>query len=1227
MKMMGIPYDLKKTNNQHMKKPLFLTMALTLCLGVAKAQQLKAKPVQSLQISTVQPLDPAKRSNLSQLKYANLGQKPSNKVSSSAASFFEDFDGISGATAGGAGTYKFPTNFLLRNVDNRTPDGLVSYVNEAWERREDFANAVSDSAAFSTSFYSPVGAANDFMWTPLVTGITANSVLSWNAVAYDPIYPDGYEVRIMTVAPTGGSGVLGNQLTNSTSILSIAAENSTWTGRTVSLAAYAGQSVFIGFRNNSNDKFLLLIDDIKVEESIAIDAQVIAVDTVSEYTGIPLKQKANLTLGGKIRNNGTSALTNIALKVDVRDSTNAIVATFTSATAASLAPGAINAFAITNVALPNVIGSYTFTFNPVLSAQIDQVPANDALTWGGAFRYTANEYARDNAGVSIGLGIGAGNGGYLGQEFNIISTDVLKSVKATFTRGYTGKKLAAVIYNTLPNGAPNAIVAVTDTLLYLDNAARTYNLPIKGGFAILPIGRYVVAEIEFDSVIQLANPASIFTTKKIWVNWPTIPGGTWTNVETFGASFSKPLMLRPQFGKISGDDVCDAITLNAGSNGPFRHDLSTTQVGEVIPPFAGSGITQGAWLNDGTGITNTMWFKFVATTKKVRILSNWFGSNFDDTQLAVWKANAGACGDLLSASTATLLAANDDSSGIYYGSLITGSTLCLTPGATYYVQVDAYKTSLSSTMGNSLYVILQPIADIIPTITGLNTAYCIGAPAVTLVGSPSGGVFTVNTTASVNYTPTVVGTDSIKYLVNGCFKTTQLITVNALPNVTANASTAAVCLGGTLTLTGGGAATYTWDNSVTNGISFIPPATNNYTVTGTDANNCSSTANVTVTVNALPTITASALSTNICEGNSATVNASGTATSYTWNNGVNSGVAFVPTATNTYTVTGTDANGCSKKDSISVTVNAYPIVNLGGNQSTCSPSLLLDAGNPGSTYAWSTGASTQTINATISGTYNVIVTNTAGCPKSDSALITLNSTLVANLTPNVNSVCEGSPVITLVGTPAGGTFSSNAIGGSFNPTTAGTFTASYIVSNVCGTDTADAMIAVNANPVASLTAPFVSLCAGTPATLTGLPVGGTYSVVSGSPSALVGNVFNASNVGSYSIAYSTTNAAGCTDTAQFNFNVNCVLGLEQNIINNPSFIIMPNPNNGLFTINSNVEVDGTIELINELGQVVYKNRMSGLSKNMNVQNIAAGIYHLRISNGKTSQIKRLSIVK
>ncbi len=65
----------------------------------------------------------------------------------------------------------------------------------------------------------------------------------------------------------------------------------------------------------------------------------------------------------------------------------------------------------------------------------------------------------------------------------------------------------------------------------------------------------------------------------------------------------------------------------------------------------------------------------------------------------------------------------------------------------------------------------------------------------------------------------------------------------------------------------------------------------------------------------------------ICPGTSVSLNGSG-ATSYSWNNGVTNGVPFIPTTTMAYQVTGTDANNCSNKDTVSITLKAPPAVNL-----------------------------------------------------------------------------------------------------------------------------------------------------------------------------------------------------------------------------------------------------------------------------------------------------------
>ena len=200
----------------------------------------------------------------------------------------------------------------------------------------------------------------------------------------------------------------------------------------------------------------------------------------------------------------------------------------------------------------------------------------------------------------------------------------------------------------------------------------------------------------------------------------------------------------------------------------------------------------------------------------------------------------------------------------------------------------------------------------------------------------------------------------------------------------------AVCSGTAVTLSGSGANTYTWNNGVSNGVAFTPAATQTYTVTGTNANGCSNTAQVTVTVNALPTVSAGQNQV-VCAGTAVTLNGSG-ANTYTWNNGVSNGVAFTPAATQTNTVTGTNANGCSNTAQVTITVNALPIVSAGNNQTVCNGSQVTLAASGAITYLWNNGIQNAvpfTPNAT--QTYIVTGTNANGCQNYDTVLVTVNN--------------------------------------------------------------------------------------------------------------------------------------------------------------------------------------------------------------------------------------------
>ncbi len=152
--------------------------------------------------------------------------------------------------------------------------------------------------------------------------------------------------------------------------------------------------------------------------------------------------------------------------------------------------------------------------------------------------------------------------------------------------------------------------------------------------------------------------------------------------------------------------------------------------------------------------------------------------------------------------------------------------------------------------------------------------------------------------------------------------------------VTANPSLA-VCNGASLSLTGSGTNTYSWTSGISNGVAFTPTVSNSYTVTGTNTiTTCSNNAIANVTVNTLPIVTAASSSSLICNGQTSTLTASG-ATTYTWNTTATTAIIAVsPSVNTTYTVNGTDANGCNNVATITQSVSAC--TNLKSNNNSVS---------------------------------------------------------------------------------------------------------------------------------------------------------------------------------------------------------------------------------------------------------------------------------------------------
>lgn len=161
-----------------------------------------------------------------------------------------------------------------------------------------------------------------------------------------------------------------------------------------------------------------------------------------------------------------------------------------------------------------------------------------------------------------------------------------------------------------------------------------------------------------------------------------------------------------------------------------------------------------------------------------------------------------------------------------------------------------------------------------------------------------------------------------------------------------------------------------------------------------------------ITVNAGPTVSSSSNPSpaTVCSGDQVTLTASGDAVSYSWSGGITDGVPFTPGSTQTYTVTGTAANGCTSTATAAVTVNANPTLSIASNPSNgivCSGNQATLTASGAQSYAW-TGGITNAVSFTpvSTTTYTVTGTSSAGCTSTAQATITVQSCQSTTVNPN-----------------------------------------------------------------------------------------------------------------------------------------------------------------------------------------------------------------------------------
>jgi gliding motility-associated-like protein len=406
------------------------------------------------------------------------------------------------------------------------------------------------------------------------------------------------------------------------------------------------------------------------------------------------------------------------------------------------------------------------------------------------------------------------------------------------------------------------------------------------------------------------------------------------------------------------------------------------------------------------------------------------------------------------------------------------------------------------------------------------------------------------------------GTYNVTVTSGTCSATTsQNVTVNPSP-IPSSGAAINICAGQTINLSASGGTSYTWSGPNAYTATGSNPSLSNattamsgtYNVTVTDGA-CSATTNQNVTVNAIPTASSGSPVT-VCEGQPINLSASG-GTSYSWSGPNSFSASSQNPQVNTsataamagiYTVTVSNAAGCSSTAQQTVAVNPIPIASTGSALTVCVGDAINLSASGGTSYSWSGpnsfSASSQNPQVSTSattamqGNYNVTVTDGNSCTATAQQQVTVNAPPPVSLTPFSN-ICQLNSPIALgnnVGTVSGNWSGNGVSANSFNPSgLSGVVTLTF-------TPTAGQCLAANTTTI-TVDAPIVPTLSVSPTTMCAtdgaITLNTTQSGITGvwSGSGVSGNSFDPIGLsGSITLTF-TANAGQCANNNTINITV------------------------------------------------------------------------------------------
>lgn len=511
-----------------------------------------------------------------------------------------------------------------------------------------------------------------------------------------------------------------------------------------------------------------------------------------------------------------------------------------------------------------------------------------------------------------------------------------------------------------------------------------------------------------------------------------------------------------------------------------------------------------------------------------------------------------------------------------------------------------------------------------------------GTSGYTYLWTGGGTTSTISGLAGGSYSVTVTDSKGCTSIAGTTVSSpSSALSVNISSQV--NATCFGSCNGSATPAASGGTSPYSYAWNSGNGTNMCA---GNYTVTVTDANGCTANTGVTITQPSSSVSVSISSQTDVtCNGassGSATASGSGGSSpfTYSWSNSA-TGATATGLAAGSYTVTVTDAGGCTANTSVTINQPSAITTTTGFTPATCGNSngtatVTPAGGNSPYTYNWSNSGTTQTISNLAAGSYNYTVTDANNCTKTGSVTVTASGSPTVTIN-GTNVSCNGNSNGVATAVVSGGTSPFTYFWNTNPSQTTGTATGlpagtySVVVTDANGCTGNQSVTITQPQPLIVNTTTTDNT--GTPCngTATAGPVGGTspytYFWSNGQ------STQTATGLCGGSFTVTVTDANSCTQSSSATVVDN--IGIDE-VAGAVGVNIYPNPNNGEFMLEvfNLKSSDYELKITNILGEEVYHSMISGFSSQVffNLAGISRGVYNLQITM-KDGNISRKLIIE